>query len=1073
MPETSSPPLTPLSFAQERMWVLAKLAPDSPAYNVPVAIRVHGALDVAALERALAQIVRRHEVLRTTFAETADGLAQIVGAEWRLPVTFVDLASEEPSVQERALEETLRADARILFDLQRGPLLRGLVVRLSEVHYVIQLTVHHIASDAWSIWVLMREVSEAYEAESTGRSAALPDLPVQYADFAVWQRRWASGSSADRQMTYWRRQLADAPVLELPIDRPRPVAGATFESGHVRLAFRPELTARLERLARDRDATLFMTLLAAVYALLFRITGQTDVTVGTPIFNRPRAELEPLIGLFLNSLALRVRLHGRLSFAQLVDRVRSVVLDGFAHQDVPFEHVVEEVSPQRDPSRSPLFDVLFTLKNTPVAPRRLGGLDCAQVPTATGTAKLDWTLLLAETGDGVSGTLEYRSELFDEATMRRFAGYVTRIVDEATRRPDAPIAELQILDDDEYDFLVYRFNRTAHAVGSTQTIHGIFEAAAVSHPTATAVVDEQGRLSYAELNARADRLAARLRAAGVDVDTPVGVLVPRTSSMAVAVLGVLKAGGAYVPFDPAQPPGRIRQVVEECRLRVLVADESLASSIQRMDLTIVDPNDTTGDVLPFEPIAVPPSALGYIIYTSGSTGRPKGVCLQHSALVNLIEWYRSTLGAGGSVLEFASLAFDASFRECFGAWSTGSAACIASQRTRIDPERLAEFIHDQGIVHVQLPVSMLQRVAEAAAGRESLFASVREITTTGEQMRLSEAIAALFRKLPECRLHNFYGPSETHGVSDLVLPANPDEWPSHPSVGYPIWNTQLHVLDESLRPVPMGVVGELYLGGACVGRGYWGRPDLTAERFIPDPFAPGERLYKTGDSARRLTDGTVEFLGRRDTQIKIRGARVEPAEVELALLDDPQVVEAVVCPRLGADHEWRLESYVVLRDADALTNVRRRLRDKLPDYMVPAVWTTLGKLPLNQSGKIDRSALVPATASPERVTAVASTALERAVAAIWSELLQIPSERIDVEASFFDIGGHSLMMARVLSRIARDFRIDLPIAEVLLHPTVRAIGEQIVAIYGDADLANEVAESVFEPPVPVDSSVRP
>jgi amino acid adenylation domain-containing protein len=979
-------------------------------------------------------------------------------------------------------DEQRQTEARVLatqeierpFDLASGPIARGLLIQMSEREHVAVLTVHHIASDAWSMEILVKEIGALYKAFSQRQPSPLAALPVQYADYAHWQRGWLRGEVLEAELSYWTRQLKGAATLELPTDRSRPAIQAY--NGAVRSFEVPaRIAASIKALGRQAGTTAFMTTLAAFKALLARYTNQTDIVVGTPVANRGQAETEGLIGFFLNTLVLRTDVSGDPTFSELVGRVRETALGAYSHQELPFEKLVEELQPRRDLSRSPLFQVMFVLESMAPGDRDqapvLPGIKMSRFPLSGVTAKFDLTLSITESSHDWPCRIEYNTDLFNARTIDRLIAHFVTLLESAVAQPELRLSELSLLSAAERRQVLFEWNSTEAACSTRAGVHQLFEEQAERTPNACAVFCEGVRLSYAQLNARANRLAHRLRRYGIGPDSVVGICVSRSIEMAVSVLAVLKAGGAYLPLDPAYPRERLQFMLEDAAVEVLLTNEGAGDVLPEHRANVIhlerDFEAFAGepDVNPHANVA--PEHLGYVIYTSGSTGRPKGICLPHRALVNLIEWHRVSVPAAPTTLQFASLNFDASFHEMFSAWSTGGAVLIVSDELRMDVEKLGDFISEHRVEKVTLPVVVLQQLAERFATRPEELSSLRVVITTGEQLKITSPIVQLFKALKGCRLHNHYGPSETHVVTALIMEDAPDAWPGQPAIGRPIFNTQMYVLDDHLNPVPNGVLGELYIGGDMLARGYLDRPDLTAEKFIPDPFhkLAGSRLYRTGDLARYAPDGNIDFLGRMDHQVKIRGFRVEPGEVESVLSRHPSVHEAVVLARAEASGELRLVAYLVCEAGHEATQSewRQYLAERLPEYMIPAHFVLLKELPLTANGKVDRRALpAPEQSRPEleAMYEPAGDAVEEVILRVWAEVLEI--ERIGVNDNFFDLGGHSLSATRVVFRLREAFRTDLPVRALFESPTPRGLANALALAWGDREVVEEIARTNLE-----------
>ncbi|MET0397551.1 MAG: amino acid adenylation domain-containing protein, partial [Longimicrobiaceae bacterium] len=1040
----------PLSFAQERLWFLDRLEPGSAFYNIPAALRLGGALDGPAMERALGEIVRRHEVLRTVFTEAQGSPVQTVAppGAWVLPVE--DLSHLGEAERDAEAARRAAADAARPFDLAAGPLFRAELLRLAEDDHVLLLCMHHAVGDAWSLDVLFRELSALYGAFREGAESPLPELPVQYADHAAWQRRVLHGEALEQQLAWWRERMADAPaLLELPTDRPRP-ALQTYRGASERIDLPADLLERLQALGRSEGATLFMVLLGAFQVLLAKYAGSEDVVVGSPIAGRTRGEVEGLIGLFLNTLVLRVELAGEPTFREALRRVREATLGAYEHQEVPFERLVEELQPERSLSHAPLFQAMFVLQEPAGAGGGLPGLELRRVSAAGTTSKFDLTLALARHPGGLAGSLEYATDLFDRATARRMLAHFARVLEQVAADADAPVSALELLDGAERRTVVEEWNRTDAGYPAGLCVHHLVEAQAERTPDAVAVVSGEAELTYRELDRRADALARRLAALGVGPDDRVALSLERGQGAMVALLGILKAGGAYVPLDPSYPAERLAYMLEDAAPRVLLTERSLADRLPSDGLRVVllDDADSTEDSAPVAGRSPSPDNLAYVVFTSGSTGRPKGVAMPHRPLVNLLAWQQRgwRAPAAAATLQFAPASFDVSFQEIFSCWAAGGRVVLIPDGLRYDPAGLLDTLERAGVERLFMPSVALQHLAETADARGLVPSRLREVVTAGEQLRVTEPLRRWLGAVG-APLHNQYGPSETHVATALVLEGDPAAWPLLPAIGAPIANTRCYVLDGALRPAPVGVPGELYLGGVCLARGYLGRPELTAERFLPDPFsAEGGRLYRTGDRARWLPGGALEFLGRADEQVKLRGFRIEPGEVEAALEAGPRVREAVVVVREDVPGERRLVAYVVPEDGAAVdaAALRAQLAGRLPEYMVPSAFVAMEALPLTPSGKVARRAL-PA---PERDGAgeayvAPRLPLEEVVAGIWGEVLLL--ERVGINLNFFDLGGHSLLLARVQARLREALGREVPIVDLFRFPTVASLAEHLGA----------------------------
>jgi amino acid adenylation domain-containing protein len=1009
----------PLSFAQERLWFLDRLEPGTSTYNLVNALRLTGRLDTAALERALAEVVRRHAVLRTTFtetAETAGGPVQVVAPEWTPPLPLTDLAAVPADRREAEARQRIEAEADRPFDLERGPLVRALLLRLAPEDHAVALSLHHIVSDGWSMGVLVAEVAALYAAFAQGRPSPMPELPIQYGDFAVWQRRRLDGALA-AQLAWWRERLHGVPPLDLPLDHLRPPA-QTFRGAHVPVALPADLSAAVAALGAGERATVFMTLLAGFAVLLHRYSGQSD-----------------LIGFFVNTLALRMDAAGEPGFRGLLARVREAAIGAFAHREVPFERVVEELRPERDLARSPLFQVMFILQNNVSGPLTLPGLTLSPYAFETTAAKFELTLSLFEGADGLVGSIEYNTDLFDGATVERMAGHFGRLLASAVAAPDRPVGELPMLAGPERAELLTAWNDTARPREAGLLVHELFARQAQRTPDAVAVAQGSVALTYRQLDERSNRLARRLRRLGVGPEVRVGLCLERTPEMVVALLGILKAGGAYVPLDPSHPAERLGMVIEDSALPVLVTEEGLLGSLPAHSAVALC-LDRDDDGISAETAASldrlgDEESLAYVIYTSGSTGQPKGVQLPHRAVVNflLAMAERPGLGAADVVPALTTISFDIAGLEIYLPLAVGGRVEMLSREEAADGRLLAARLAACGATLVQATPATWRLLLDAGwQGIPGLRA-----LCGGEALPRDLAASLLARGV---ELWNVYGPTET-AVWSAVGEVAPGE--GTVLLGEPVANTRFYVVDRALQPVPVGVPGELWIAGDGVARGYLERPELTAERFAPDPFAaePGSRLYRTGDLVRYRLGGALEFLGRIDHQVKIRGYRIELGEIEAALLRHPAVKEAVAAVRDDGG-EKRLVAHLVADGESAPGALREHLKLLLPDYMVPAAFVTLESFPLTPSGKVDRKALpAPEITSTPSTYLAPSGPVEELVAAIWAEVLRV--ERIGVEDNFFDLGGHSLLATQVMSRLRAALGVELPLQRLFETPTVRAL----------------------------------
>jgi amino acid adenylation domain-containing protein/non-ribosomal peptide synthase protein (TIGR01720 family) len=1045
-----------LSFSQERLWFLDQLEPESSFYNVPVGWSLQGRLDTGALERAVREVVRRHEVLRTTFT-TLDGRpSQVIHTDISIRLPVSDISALPAEEREEAAKKEALAEANRPFDLARGPLLRVKLLRLSPEDHVLLLTLHHIVSDAWTRGILNAEIGALYEAFREARPSPLAELPIQYADYAHWQRRWLDGEVLDKQLEYWRTALDGAPrVLELPADRPRPPV-STHRGAHLPFTLPPELSTALVALSRREGTTLFMTLLSAFSVLLHRYTGQTDILIGTPVANRAKAELESLIGFFINTLVLRAQMSDDLPFVELMARVREACIGGYAHQDMPFESLVQQLSPDRDLGRTPLFQVLFQLQAAPIEAMALPGLTLRAAYPEVSTSKFDLTLSLMQGPAGLRGIFEYSTDLFEKATIERMVGHLQTLLQGIVASPENRLFELPLLTASEHADLLRGFQSGAREFPVTSTVHERFEAQVDRTPDALAVTFEGESLSYRELDARSSRLAQHLRKLGVGREVLTGICVQRSLSMVIAILGVLKAGGAYLPLDPEYPKDRLAFMVEDSKVPVIVTESAYVATLPEHAARVVC-LDTDADAIAQEPSSrlegAAPADLAYVIYTSGSTGKPKGAMVTHENVVRLFDatdaWYHFNESDVWTL--FHSYAFDFSVWELWGALLYGGRVVVVPYWISRAPDAFYKLLGDEGVTVLnQTPSAFRQLVfAEQEAGIEAQKRlQLRYVVFGGEALDLADLKPFWDRhgdRKPQ--LVNMYGITETTvhvtyrpvSLADLERP-----WSS--VIGCPIPDLDVYIVDGRRNLVPIGVPGEMLVGGAGVSRGYLRRPELTAERFFPDTLGtrPGARLYKTGDLARYLPNGDVEYLGRIDHQVKIRGFRIELGEIEAVLEQHAAVREAIVLAREDGPGEKRLVGYLVCAEGQGPTvgELRAFLKEKLPEYMVPAAFVLLDKLPLTSNGKVDRKAL-PAPEAGERLTLGESfvaprSSVEEALTQVWASALRVP--RVGIHDNFFELGGDSILSIQIVSR-ALAAGVKITPRQLFQHQSIAELAE--------------------------------
>jgi amino acid adenylation domain-containing protein len=1047
------------SFAQRRLWFLAQLDPASASYNIPVALRIEGELDRSALERSWAELVRRHAALRTTFADKDGEPVPVVASSSSIatadaPITVDDLSGLAPDERERECRRRLAEEAARPFDLGAGPLARMRLVRLADGDHVLSLVAHHIISDGWSAAVLVREMAALYQASGRGTAFELPALVADYTDYAAWQRAALLGGALEREVDHWRGALDGAPAkLELPTDHSRPpVQGLRGASVPVRLP--PELAAAIRGLARRENVTPFMVVLAGFQVLLARLADQEDISVGAPVAGRTRQELEELVGFFVNTLVLRTRLDGNPSFAEVLRRVREVTLGAYAHQSVPFEKLVEELRPERDLSRTPLFQVMLAWQVAPLPELSLGELHVRPVEVETSTSKFELTLSLSDTGGAIEGTLEYDVDLFERSTAEAMVRRLNGLFEVAVRDPAGRIRDLPLLDADERHAQLATWNDTGGPAPLDTCFHRLFEAAVERTPDAIAVRAGARRTSFAELNRWANRWARALAAAGVGPDAVVGILDRRGDRFLAAMLAAFKAGGAYMPLDPDHPPARWAEmlgqagphlllVASDLRERAAAALESLAPE-RRPLLVSLDDLPSAGDESNL-PSTASAENLAYVLFTSGSTGAPKGVMIEQRGMVNHLFANIAALGLGpaDTVAQTASVCFDISVWQFLVGLVTGGQVVIVPDDAVRDPRLLVELLDAEAITVFEPVPSVLAALLDECERIEPPppLSSLRWVMPTGEALP-DELCRRWFARYPSIPLINAYGPAE---CSDDVTFHVLDEPPAQaPPIGRPVLNMKVYVLARHQELLPVGVPGEIWIGGVGVGRGYARAPGLTAERFLPSPFASGERLYRTGDLGRLRPDGSIEYLGRADAQVKVRGHRIELGEVESALARHPGVREAAAAVRPDRRGQQSLVGYVVGRAGPAPepADLRAFLREALPDYLVPSTFVALPALPRSANGKVERDALPAPSVDPsERADEPPRSPVEEAIAATWREVLGL--DRVGIRDNFFELGGHSLLATQVTSRLRRSLGVDLPVRAVFEAPTVAELAARV------------------------------
>jgi amino acid adenylation domain-containing protein len=1031
----------PLSFSQERLWFLEQLDPGNPGQNIPMAVRLSGRLGIPALESALKEVINRHEILRTNFIEVDGRPLQVVAISSDFHLSTVDLRDVAADEQEAMTPHLIQADVRRPFDLELGPLLRAKLLVLGEDRHLLSLTVHHIVSDGWSAGVLFREIALLYQAFIHGHPSPLAVLSVQYSDYAIWQRQWFQGRVLEEQLAYWKQRLENAPGLfEIETDHPRSLA-KQHRKRRCPFTLSKSLTAALTALSRQEGGTLFMTLLGALNVLLYRHTYQEDLLIAIPVANRRKGAIEMLIGCFINLLVMRTDLTGNPTFRELLGRVREIALGAYSHQDLPFEILVEEVQPHRDLSRAPLAQVMCVLQNAPMPEVTLPYLKLTPLEVDNGVTRFDLLLSMRES-ESLTGSLQYDAELFDEPTIARMVERWRCLLAGIVADPDQPIATLPLLPPSELRQVLSDFNETYADSAPDQCLHQLIETQAARTPDRVAVSFVDDALTYEELNARANQLARHLRLRGVGPEVVVGIMASRSLEMVVGLLGILKAGGAYLPLDLSSPKERLRFLLEDSQTAVLLTQRSLLVILPEHKAQVID-LDSDWDFVATQSrenlnAVVESDHLAYVIYTSGSTGRPKGVQIQHRGLTNILDWMwrQQWVTSHDLLVAVTTIAFDIAGVELYLPLLGGARVQLASHQSAADPAALTDLIEISGATVLQMtPAAYQLLLANGWQGHKHL-----KLMCGGESLP-RELAAQLLES--SALLLNMYGPTETtiwSTVSQVALDGKV-------VIGAPIANTEVYVLDEQLQSTPVGVGGQLWIGGAGLARGYLRRPELTAERFIPHPYSilPGARLYRSGDRGRWRGDGQLEFLGRLDRQVKVRGHRVELGEVEAVLREHPCVRDCIVIES-GEQGESRLVGYLIAKGKVVLelVELRRYLRMQLPEYMVPVAWVMLKQWPLTANGKVDRRAL-PKPQSRSEVQVIEEeqvrSPMEELVAGVWCEVLRL--KEVGRGEGFFDLGGHSLLAMQVISRVREIVGRKLSLRLIFEHPTVAGMAEQI------------------------------
>ena len=1033
-----------LSFAQQGLWFQEKLTNVNQIFDVPNSLQLKGKLNFAAFESSIQELVRRHEILRTTFTLAEASPIQVVHSEIDISLPVVNLQELSELERETEISRLIERERTRHFDLEKGPLLRFILLQLGQEEYILLFTIHHLVTDGWSVGIIIKELAALYQAGSENKPSPLPELSIQYADYAIWQRQYLQREILENLLAYWKQKLKkNLPALQLPTDYPRP-AIQTFSGQRKSFSLSADLTQALKTLSHNQNVTFFMTLLAGLKVLLSRYSGQDDVLIGSPIANRNQNNTEQLIGFFVNTLALRTDLSGDPSFCELLKRIRETTLGAYAHQDLPFELLVQELQPERNLSSTPLIQVMFILHNAPIPTLEMSGLALTPLEmTDQRNVMFDLTVHITETESGLEGSLDYNTDLFEPATIERMVGHLERLLEAVAANPQQKRSQLPLLTEPERQQLLFEWNDTERNYPQDKCIHQLFEAQVEQTPDSIAVVFEEQELTYLELNTKANQLAHYLQTLGVKPEVIVGICVERSLEMVIGLLAILKTGGTYIPLDPNYPQERTAFILEQTQASVLLTQASLRKEIPPHQAQVVC-LDTDWDSIAQQNQSnlsnlVTGENLAYIIYTSGSTGKPKGVQISHKALSNFLSSMKETPGLSDddTLLAVTTYSFDITALELFLPLIVGARLVVASQETVSDGIQLsAKLVDSEATVMQATPATWQLLFAAGWSGKPQL-----KVLCGGEALP-----ATLATQLIEgCdSLWNMYGPTETTIWSAASQVKTVERTVP---ISDPIANTQLYILDKDERLVPIGVAGELCIGGMGLARSYFHRPDLTAEKFIPNPFSQkaGERLYRTGDLARYLPSGEIEYIGRIDYQVKVRGFRIELGEIEAVIAQHLAVRESVVVVReesTGSSDSKRLVAYVVARQDKILTitELREFLESKLPSYMIPSVWVTLESLPLTPNGKVDRKALpAPEKTRPklDKKLIAPRNSIECKLAEIWAEVLDV--EKVGVFDNFFELGGDSILAIVAIAKANETSELQLTVKQLFQHQTVAAL----------------------------------
>ncbi|HEU5383401.1 MAG TPA: amino acid adenylation domain-containing protein [Ktedonobacteraceae bacterium] len=1046
----------PLSFEQQRLWFFHQLEPHLSLYNVPISHRINGKLDIAALQQSLDEIVDRHEALRTTFAMVDGEPVQVIHDTLHVELPVTNIQALPPLEREAEILRRVEEEALLPFDLAGGPLMRAQILQAGSEEYIFLLTMHHIVFDDWSAGIFYKELQALYSACKGGGGSLLAELPIQYADYAVWQREWQE-KIFDTQLHYWKQQLAGVPaVLELPTDHPRPPV-QSYQGALYFFTLPEKLSQAIGVLSRQEESTLFMTLLAAFQVLLARYAGNSDIVVGSPIVNRNRVEVEEVIGFFVNMLALRSDLVGNPTFREMLGRVRKVVIDAYAHVDLPFDKLVDALQTRRDPSYAPLFQVMFALQNVSSVNLKLSGLNVIPINKTSKTAKYDLSLIMSA-GKELTGVIEYSTDLFEEETIIRLVAHFQTLLEGIVASPNLPLSDLPLITPEERQQSLVEWNATAADYPHDTCLAQLFEEQVEQSAQALAVTFGQQKLTYRELNERANQLAHYLRHLGVGPEVMVGICVERSLEMVIGLLGILKAGGTYVPLDPAYPKDRLAFILADIQAPVLLTQQQLMQELPPHQARVIC-LDTDWETIARESVTNPgrsaaPQNSAYVIYTSGSTGKPKGVTIPQQALVNFLWCMREHLALTQQdiLLATTSLSFDIAGLELYLPLLVGARVIVASRETAVDGQQLAAMVGASGCTILQMtPTAWRMLVETGWQGDQKL-----RILCGGEALSQDLARVLLARGK---YLVNLYGPTETTIWSALHEVKHDDDLVP---LGRPLANTQIYILDTAMQPVAIGVPGELYIGGAGLARGYFNHPELSAEKFVPHPFSeePGARLYRTGDLARYRSHSSIEFLGRIDHQVKVRGFRIEPGEIETTLRQHQTVQDAVVMVREDTPGNKRLVAYLIVDQGQELSveDLRNYLSSRLPGYMVPSALVFLTAFPLTPNGKVDRKSFpAPTFQEPElkRDYAAPRRPIEQLLASIWAEVLTV--EQISIHDNLFDLGGDSLRSVQITAR-TQQLGLTITPKQLLRHQTIDRLVNDLMNQQQSAEQINKIEQ---------------